>query len=89
MGTYAHLHQALDQRAEELEAEIDTAEWEFGFRFTEELTSYLMRGFEAKDKNVRSRSMNLLSRIVEHMGEIECVVAQMIQSATPLTVPLQ
>jgi condensin complex subunit 3 len=43
-------------------------------RFVARLLKFLLRGFVAKDKSVRFRSVYLVAEMVSHLGEIEYVV---------------
>jgi condensin complex subunit 3 len=51
------------------EDEDDTMET----RFVGRLLEVLFKGFVAKDKSVRYRSVFLVAEMVAHMGELECV----------------
>jgi condensin complex subunit 3 len=57
------------QGDDEDEDEDDTMET----RFVGRLLEVLFKGFVAKDKAVRYRSVFLVAEMVAHMGELECV----------------
>ena len=40
-------------------------------RFVAKLLSYMLKGFTAKDKNVRLRSVSIVAELVSHLGELE------------------
>ncbi|KAF8155928.1 nuclear condensing complex subunit [Crassisporium funariophilum] len=40
-------------------------------RFVSRLLSYLLRGFVAKNKNVRYRCIHIVSEMISHLGEVE------------------
>lgn len=40
-------------------------------RFTARLLRFLLKGIEAKDKNIRYRVLHALVEMVSHLGEIE------------------
>lgn len=42
-------------------------------RFVSQLIKYLLKGFEAKDKNVRFRVLQIVTDMISNLGEIECV----------------
>lgn len=42
-------------------------------RFVARLLKHLLKGFLAKDKNVRYRVVQVVAEMVSHLGEIECV----------------
>lgn len=42
-------------------------------RFVSQLIKYLLKGFEAKDKNVRFRVLQIVTDMVSNLGEIEYV----------------
>lgn len=43
-------------------------------RFTRRLLKHFLKGFQAKDKNVRYRVACLVAEIISQLGELECVV---------------
>lgn len=42
-------------------------------RFVARLLKHLMKGFHAKDKNVRYRVLQIVAEMISHLGEIEYV----------------
>lgn len=40
-------------------------------RFVSRLLKWVLQGCQAKDKIVRSRSMQIISEMISHLGEIE------------------
>ena len=43
-------------------------------RFVARLLSFLLQGFEARNKNVRFRSVNVVAEMIAHLGELEYVL---------------
>ena len=43
-------------------------------RFTYRLLKHFLKGFEAKDKNVRYRVVCFVAEVISHLGELECVL---------------
>ncbi|CAL1698800.1 unnamed protein product [Somion occarium] len=50
-------------------------------RFVALLLSYLLKGFEAKDKTVRFRVVNIVTELVSHLGELDEDVYEMLRSS--------
>jgi condensin complex subunit 3 len=57
-------------------------------RFVSGLLEVLFKGFVAKDKSVRYRSVFLVAEMVAHMGELECVLSPS-RLMRPLLTPVQ
>lgn len=55
--------------AEKEEDEDDTT----ATRFVARLTKYLLKGFVAKDKNVRFRVLQIVAEMISNLGEMEYV----------------
>lgn len=51
-------------------------------RFIIRLNNFVLKGFVAKDKNIRLRSVNVVSELIAHLGELE-YVAQCISCTQP------
>jgi len=47
-------------------------------RFTENLVEFLLKGFNAKDKTVRTRIIEMVSEVILNLGELEYVTSYCI-----------
>jgi len=56
-----------EKQGEEADEEDDTT----ASRFTTALMNHLLRGFQAKDKNVRIRVVHCVAEMISSIGEIE------------------
>jgi hypothetical protein len=59
------------ERASESEADGNEQDDTFATRFVIRLLKYLCQGFQAKDKVVRFRVIQIISEIISYLGEIE------------------
>ena len=57
-----------DKELEENDPDDDVT---YASRFTARLLRFLLKGFEAKDKNVRFRVVQSVSEMISHLGTIE------------------
>ena len=57
-----------DKELEENDPDDDIT---YASRFTARLLRFLLKGFEAKDKNVRFRVVQSVSEMISHLGIIE------------------
>lgn len=65
--------QAAEEKAGQGTIDVDDED-STATRFTARLLKFLLKGIEAKDKNVRYRVLQTLVEMVSHLGEIECVL---------------
>lgn len=61
------------RHAEQTPPEDDEDEDTFVSRFVSRLLKWILRGFLAKDKNVRYRSVFTVSEMILWLGQLECV----------------
>ena len=64
--------QAAEERAKQAEGE-DNDDESTATRFTYRLLKHFLKGFQAKDKNVRYRVVCFVAEVISHLGELEYV----------------
>jgi len=59
-------------------ADDDDEDEDVASRFVARLLKHLIKGFLAKDKNVRYRVLQMVSELISHLGEIEYVISHSV-----------
>jgi hypothetical protein len=67
-------HSSALQREVKQEEAVDDDDETTTTRFTRRLLKHFLKGFQAKDKNVRYRVVCLVAEIISQLGELEYAV---------------